>query len=62
MSNINEIIENFENSVIPNNIEYQKIEVATSHGNEVYTVWDIDDEDEQIEKLLSIIQLKGSKQ
>jgi hypothetical protein len=41
---------------------YQKIEVATSHGNEVYTVWDIDDEDEQIEKLLSIIQLKGSKQ
>ena len=45
-----------------NNIEYQKIEVATSHGNEVYTVWDIDDEDEQIEKLLSIIQLKGSKQ
>ena len=24
MSNINEIIENFENSVIPNNIEYQK--------------------------------------
>jgi len=45
-----------------NNIEYQKIEVATFHGNEVYTVWDIDDEDEQIEKLLSIIQLKGSKQ
>ena len=43
-------------------VEYHKIEVATSHGNEIYTVWDIDDEDEQIEKLLSIIQLKGSKQ
>lgn len=43
-------------------LDKHKIEVATSHGNEVYTVWDIDDEDEQIEKLLSIIQLKGSKQ
>lgn len=43
-------------------LDKHKIEVATSHGNEIYTVWDIDDEDEQIEKLLSIIQLKGTKQ
>lgn len=44
-----------------NENDIQKIEIATSHGNEIYVVWDIDDEDESIEKLLSVIKLKGNE-
>lgn len=39
----------------------QELHVATSHGNEIYVIWDIDDEDESIEKLLSVIKLKGNE-
>jgi predicted carbohydrate-binding protein with CBM5 and CBM33 domain len=34
------------------------INVPTKHGNEIYTVWDIDDEDDSIDRLFEVIELR----
>jgi hypothetical protein len=41
--------------------DQHKLEVATQHGNEVYVVWDLDDEDDSIDKLVQVIELRSGK-
>jgi hypothetical protein len=38
--------------------DQHKLNVATKHGNEIYTVWDIDDEDDSIDRLFEVIELR----